>query len=768
MTIQEILSNIISWIRTGIPFNVKSSNVRTLLTWMTKRMDVQEPGRLKVLKKEGNLSIEQEIGDRVTGVIENTFVFNAIYLGGNISLLVSYFIITNTGGSNSNPREHVYDDINSVGQLLDDQANQTAGFLQEVTDASDDPEVDSGRAVYLYIGTTVGTLADYIRLTDSELVTILNPPSYRTFEVKDITETLPTASTIGQVVLKRDVGTNITGILFDATFTNYLKRYAEIFAANTPLYFAIANKTQPNTLIASVLDFSFSDGSDTYYIVDINPGITTLEVSIGDYLEVYVDIDVAGQDIDLSSSPVENDYTDIADMLALQVEQTENFLQFVADATADPNYVSIDGITYAFYRYKGIATASLSDYTLLNPTEAAVVVTSSSYRQFIVLNVADSIPSTVPNGRANVQTGAGDIIAMLFDRSFTKYIAGYKTLLDAGKDIYIKAFNKTASGNKFYCAKVTSMVYSNPSNNYFIVSFGTNLTGGVFAATDVMEVWFDLDLVGADIDLSLYQLKSVYDPTNKNTDAFSMDNMVETATKKVFTSVERDKLNGLDSALVLAGTWDASSGTFPGGGTAQAGYTYLISVAGTVDGVVFGLKDRITAIVDNASTSVYAGNWFHEDYTDVSFSSEVNASDAKTTPVDADLFGILDSAASFITKKLSWANIKATLKTYFDTLYRGKNDEIVTASISGTYNIDWSKGAYDLTVTGAVTLTESNLPPAGFEKELLIFETGNFAITYPSAAWSANKSGTRDGTKKNVHAVCAYNSKVTRFVSQLD
>ena len=34
-------------------------------------------------------------------------------------------------------------------------------------------------------------------------------------------------------------------------------------------------------------------------------------------------------------------------------------------------------------------------------------------------------------------------------------------------------------------------------------------------------------------------LKATYDPTNKNADAFSMDNMVETATKKILTSAER-------------------------------------------------------------------------------------------------------------------------------------------------------------------------------------------------------------------------------------
>lgn len=47
----------------------------------------------------------------------------------------------------------------------------------------------------------------------------------------------------------------------------------------------------------------------------------------------------------------------------------------------------------------------------------------------------------------------------------------------------------------------------------------------------------------------------------------------------------------------------------------------------------------------------------------------INAASAKATPVDADMVGLMDSAASNVLKKLSWANIKATLKTYFDTLY---------------------------------------------------------------------------------------------------
>lgn len=47
----------------------------------------------------------------------------------------------------------------------------------------------------------------------------------------------------------------------------------------------------------------------------------------------------------------------------------------------------------------------------------------------------------------------------------------------------------------------------------------------------------------------------------------------------------------------------------------------------------------------------------------------IHAATSKATPVDADEVGLVDSAASFGLKRLTWANIKATLKAYFDTLY---------------------------------------------------------------------------------------------------
>ena len=47
----------------------------------------------------------------------------------------------------------------------------------------------------------------------------------------------------------------------------------------------------------------------------------------------------------------------------------------------------------------------------------------------------------------------------------------------------------------------------------------------------------------------------------------------------------------------------------------------------------------------------------------------IAGADEKTTPVDADEVGLVDSMAASVIKRLTWANLRATLKAYFDTLY---------------------------------------------------------------------------------------------------
>ena len=72
----------------------------------------------------------------------------------------------------------------------------------------------------------------------------------------------------------------------------------------------------------------------------------------------------------------------------------------------------------------------------------------------------------------------------------------------------------------------------------------------------------------------------------------------------------------LSDGMTYKGDWDASAGTFPGGGSAATGAMYYVSVAGTVDSVSFAVGDNIVATTDNASTTTYSGNWSKHDQTD--------------------------------------------------------------------------------------------------------------------------------------------------------
>jgi uncharacterized protein (TIGR02145 family) len=70
------------------------------------------------------------------------------------------------------------------------------------------------------------------------------------------------------------------------------------------------------------------------------------------------------------------------------------------------------------------------------------------------------------------------------------------------------------------------------------------------------------------------------------------------------------------------------------------------------------------------------GSWKKQHSIGDAISEEIHSVTAKTTPVDADEFGIWDSVSATL-RKVRWANIKATLKTYFDTIY---------STFSGSYN----------------------------------------------------------------------------------
>lgn len=101
---------------------------------------------------------------------------------------------------------------------------------------------------------------------------------------------------------------------------------------------------------------------------------------------------------------------------------------------------------------------------------------------------------------------------------------------------------------------------------------------------------------------------------------------------------------------------------------------------------------------------------------------------SKATPVDADNAVLLDSAASGIAKKLSWANLKATLKAYFDTLY---------APIAGA-------GA----VWGAITGTLSSQTDLQAALDAKVNDTGDTMTGPLTVNASTSQLTLKNGTKR--------------------
>lgn len=117
----------------------------------------------------------------------------------------------------------------------------------------------------------------------------------------------------------------------------------------------------------------------------------------------------------------------------------------------------------------------------------------------------------------------------------------------------------------------------------------------------------------------------------------------------------------------------------------------------------------------------YDGTWYRPDMLALhqDIAGEVSGLTEKVTPIDADVVMIEDSADTDKKKKVSWTNIKATLKTYFDTIY---------TTITGIATEGFVK-AVDATDTGIADTRartiETNYTNGGL--------TQSFGITFASA-----------------------------------
>lgn len=188
---------------------------------------------------------------------------------------------------------------------------------------------------------------------------------------------------------------------------------------------------------------------------------------------------------------------------------------------------------------------------------------------------------------------------------------------------------------------------ANPVLSAGEIGIATDSSPVKFKIGDGTTTWNSLSYFGNVGDMTV----AVYDPTGVHGDAFNTDNHHDGSTNGVYTLAERTKLAGIATGADV--TTAASVGAvIHGATTGTLADAYEFAFWNTVGSVL----DKITWANIKSTIGTALG-------------AMISALTSKTTPVDADLFVISDSAASNASKKLAWSDLKATLKTYFDTVY---------------------------------------------------------------------------------------------------
>jgi hypothetical protein len=174
-------------------------------------------------------------------------------------------------------------------------------------------------------------------------------------------------------------------------------------------------------------------------------------------------------------------------------------------------------------------------------------------------------------------------------------------------------------------------------------------------------------------------------------------------------SAARTTALGLGTLATQDGTFSGtSSGTNTGDQTSvsgNAGTATALATGRAIDGQTFDGTAAITVIAPGT-----------------------HAATGKTTPVDADEIPLVDSAASNVLKKLTWANLKATIKAYTDTLYPSGSGTSTGTNTGDQTISDATISTSDITTNNVSSSKHGFVPKLPNDATKFLDGTGAFSI----------------------------------------
>lgn len=391
-----------------------------------------------------------------------------------------------------------------------------------------------------------------------------------------------------------------------------------------------------------------------------------------------------------------------------------------------------DPLAFAIYRVNGTVLTA-STYRKVPLTVVASGTNAFSGLISVMFIPGIDFPSTIPIGF----TMQGALIIS----SDNPYLQLTDT--DTNADVYFGA--NTATGSAQYFADYAGTA-ANSDHQWFVDNSSTvrmNLSAsGLQMQTSGARInaFLDEDNMASDSAVAVPTQQSVkaYVDTqlnahlNDTVDAHDASAISIVDTSDYFTGTQLEAvlaevgayMVAYNSAIVLKGTWAANAGTFPGSSVAQAGWTYIVSVGGTVDSQVFVVGDRITAIVDNASTSTFAANWFKEDYTDL-----VSSVAGKTGAVTIQVADITDMSANgrSLTSAADYSAMRTLLSLVPNTNFYAPAGTDVAIADGGTGASTAATGFDNLKQTA--TTTYAGVQELATDAEVRAATTGALSVT---------------------------------------
>jgi len=295
------------------------------------------------------------------------------------------------------------------------------------------------------------------------------------------------------------------------------------------------------------------------------------------------------------------------------------------------------------------------------------------------------------------------------------------------------------------------------------VTDATNVAGAgayMLGANTAADVTFDPSGLthadGTDVQEALADLDAAI--TAGGAGDYIAEGVVNTGNVPTFgTNPETQLADSGKAAVDLVEVGDLGDAAFKNTGTesdevAAGDHGHPEAVASGASGFLSGTDKAKLDGIEAAADVTDAGN----------VGSTIHGVAEKTTPVDADMFALIDSAASNVLKKLSWANIKTAIGTYIASAVLVLTNK--TFDANGTGNSLSNVETADI-ASGSKTGADADLVTgtAGSNGQTAIWNSdGDLVGTTRGSTFSVHKNGiAQTGVASTVDTLVTWSTEIS-------